>query len=171
VRPLKAFGLLLLLVLLVRSTVLAWLALHGVWLDVGAMATVLWALRQGVAWGSTFGFLLGLALDLDAGGWLGRHALALAVLGHGVGLLSGTLVRDSWRTQFALLLIATLLHQLLALAIQLMGSQTQWSYWAPRVALAAATTSAAGVGLLALVRQLRGRPLYNDVPFDSRADQ
>ena len=55
------------------------------------------------AWGSTFGFVLGLAADLDAAHWLGRHALVLALLGYVVGRLSRTLVRDSARTQFVLL--------------------------------------------------------------------
>jgi rod shape-determining protein MreD len=80
--------------LLLRSTALSVLAARGVVLDVLAFVTVLWALRHGETWGTTFGFVLGLAADLDAAHWLGRHALVLALLGYAVGRLSHTLVRD-----------------------------------------------------------------------------
>jgi rod shape-determining protein MreD len=76
-----------LVALLLRTTLLAGLAAHGVVLDVLVLATVAWSLRNGDAWGATFGFLLGLAADLDTAHWLGRHALALTLLGYGVGRL------------------------------------------------------------------------------------
>src|SRR5262245_29830220 len=97
--------------LLLRSTALSALAARGIVVDVLAFATAMWALRNGETWGSTFGFVLGLGADLDAAHWPGRHALLLALLGYAVGRLSRTLVRDSARTQFVLLLVATLAHQ------------------------------------------------------------
>src|SRR5262249_59201365 len=97
--------------LLLRSTILAGLAARGVVIDVLVLATVTWSLRQRDAWGATFGFVLGLAADLDASHWLGRHALALTLLGYGVGRLSNTLVRDSPLTQLVLIAVATALHQ------------------------------------------------------------
>src|SRR5213592_2800588 len=87
------------LVLLLRSTALTALASRGVVLDVLAFATVVWALRSGEAWGTSFGFALGLAADLDAAHWLGRHALVLALLGYVIGRGSHSLVRESSRTQ------------------------------------------------------------------------
>src|SRR5262249_10329175 len=97
---------LLAVTLLLRSTALASLAAHGVIVDVLAFATVVWALRHGESWGTGFGFALGLAADLDAAHWLGRHALALALMGYIVGRASRSLVRESPRTQAVLLIIA-----------------------------------------------------------------
>jgi rod shape-determining protein MreD len=157
----------LIVTLLLRTTWLPWLGHHGLWLDAVALATVLWALRQGPAWGATFGFLLGLAADLDAGFQLGRHALSLTLLGWGAGVLSTTLVRDSWRTQLALAGAATLLHQAFALALEPgEGPASAW-LWGQRVALSALLTAVAAVVLLGLLRLVVGRPLFNDLPFDA----
>ena len=85
-------------------------------------ATAMWALRYGETWGSTCGFTLGLAADLDAAHWLGRHALVLALMGYAVGRLSRTLVRDSARTQFVVLFSCTFLHQAWSAAFELGGA-------------------------------------------------
>ena len=92
-RPLGAFFLTGMVALLLRSTALSSLATRGFVVDVLAFTTVVWALRHGDAWGSSFGFFLGLVADLDAAHFLGRHALLLSLLGYAVGRLSGTLVR------------------------------------------------------------------------------
>src|SRR5207344_2718980 len=115
------FALTALVTLVMRSTILAGLAARGIVVDVLVLATVAWSLRQRESWGATFGFVLGLAADLDAAHWVGRHALALTLLGYGVGRLSNTLVRDSPLTQLVLLVAATALHQLWASAFDASG--------------------------------------------------
>jgi rod shape-determining protein MreD len=154
--------------LLLRSTALTALAARGVVIDVLAFATVVWALRNGERRGATFGFLLGLAGDLDAAHWLGRHALALALLGYAVGRLSHTLVRDRASTQFVLLLIATSIHQAWSVAFELSGL-AGWPYLVQRLLLAAAATAPLGTILLALLRRANGRPLFGHatIPADS----
>lgn len=156
-----AGGLLLLALttLLMRSTALTVLAARGIVLDALAFATVVWALRAGETWGASFGFLLGLAADLDAAHWLGRHALVLALIGYTIGRLSRTLVRDSARTQLVLLFAATLVHEAWALAFEL-GGFTGWPYVIQRVLLAAGCTAPAGVLVLTLVRHGSGQPLF-----------
>jgi rod shape-determining protein MreD len=154
--------------LLLRSTALSALSARGLTLDVLAFVTVVWALRHGESWGATFGFLLGLSADLDAAHWLGRHALALTLLGYVVGRLSHTLVRDSARTQLALLLVATLLHQAWAALFEL-GPAVAGPALALRVVLAAAVTAPAGVALLALARRAAGRPLFGHAALGPRA--
>lgn len=155
-------GMLLLLgvVLLLRSTALTALAARGVVVDVLAFATVVWALRYGAAWGTSFGFLLGLAADIDVVHWLGRHALALSLLGYGVGRLARTLVRDSVRTQYVLLLVATILHQVWTVAFEL-GGVEGWRYLTERVLVAALVTPPLGVLLLFALRHLSGQPLFH----------
>jgi rod shape-determining protein MreD len=150
--------------LLLRSTALSALAARGVVLDVLAFATVVWALRHGESWGASFGFLLGLAADLDAAHWLGRHALVLALLGYAVGRLSYTLVRDRATTHFALLLGVTVIHQAWSISFEL-GGLAGWPYLLTRLLLAAAATAPIGTVLLALVRRANGRPLFSDVSF------
>jgi rod shape-determining protein MreD len=155
-------GLLLLagVALLIRSTALSVLAARGVIVDVLAFATVVWALRWGESHGSTFGFVVGLAADLDAAHWLGRHALVLALVGYGIGRLSRALVRDNPATQFLLLLCATVVHQAWALTFEL-GGVAGWQFLLGHMVISGLVTALLGVLLLALVRLGSGRSLFN----------
>jgi rod shape-determining protein MreD len=149
-------------VLLLRSTALTGLAARGVVLDVLACATVLWALGARESWGVSFGFALGLAADLDAAHWIGRHALVLSLIGYGVGRLSHTLVRDSARNQAALLAIATFLHQVWVASFEL-ATAGAWTYLAQRVALAVVATTVIGTVVVWVVRRASGQPLFSHV--------
>src|SRR5437763_9465115 len=142
-----------LVALLLRTTLLAGLAARGVVVDVLVIATVSFALRQRDGWGATFGFMLGLAADLDAAHWIGRHALALSLLGYGVGRLSNTLVRDSSLTQLVLFAAATALHQIWSAAFDASCRVADLGWLAGRVLLAPLTTAPCGVILLLLPRR------------------
>jgi rod shape-determining protein MreD len=155
-----------LLALLLRSTALSVLAARGVLLDVLAFTTVVWALARGEAWGASFGFALGLMADIDSAHWLGRHALVLALLGYAVGRLSHTLVRDSSRTQLALLFFATLIHETWVLAFDL-GSAGSWLWLLGRVGMAAFATAVAGTLVLLVARLGSGRPLFGHADLQS----
>ena len=157
---------LLLVALLLRSTALSVLAARGVLLDVLAFAVVVWALARGEGWGTTFGFVLGLMADIDAAHWLGRHALVLALLGYAVGRLSHTLVRDSFRTQVALLFIATLIHETWVLSFDV-GSAGSWPWLLGRVALAALVTAPTGAIVLLIARLGSGQPLFGHADLQS----
>jgi rod shape-determining protein MreD len=167
-RAIGMFLLLCLVTLLLRSTVLAGLDTRGVKIDVLVLATVAWSLRQRDAWGATFGFVLGLAADLDQSHWLGRHALALTLIGYGVGRLSDTLVRDSPLTQLVLIALATALHQIWVTAFDVTGGVQQLPWYAGRVLLVTVTTAPIGVLLLLLTRLLRRRG-YGHAPGTSTA--
>lgn len=156
----------ILVALLLRSTALSVLAARGVMLDVLAFATVVWALARGEAWGTSFGFALGLLADLDAAHWLGRHALVLALLGYAVGRLSHTLVRDSARTQLALLLVATAIHETWVLSFEL-GGASGWPWLLARVGLAALATAPAGTFVLLVARWGSGQPLFGHADLQS----
>ena len=162
------FGLLamMMVALLLRSTALSVLAARGVLLDVLAFAVVIWALARGEAWGTTLGFALGLMADLDATHWLGRHALVLALLGYAVGRLSHTLVRDSFRTQLALLFFATLIHETWVLSFDV-GNAGSWPWLLGRVALAALATAPAGALILLVARLGSGQPLFGHADLQS----
>ena len=159
-RPIGAFFVFVAITLLLRSTALSSLAARGVVLDALAFCTVVWALRHGDSWGSSLGFTLGLAADLDAARWLGRHALALSLLGYAVGRLSSTLVRESARTQFALIAVVTLAHQAWSASFELGGGLVGASWLLVQCLLASVLTAAAGTILLMLARRLTGRPLF-----------
>src|SRR4029077_14939193 len=98
--------------------------------------------------------------------WLGRHALILTLTGYAVGRLGRTLVRDSARTQFVLLLLATLVHQVWSVAFEFGGFQG-WSYLLLRVALAAVVSAALGTVLLSLARLVSGQPLFGHAVLES----
>ena len=159
-RPIGGFLWVVVVALLMRSTLLSSLATHNVILDVIVFATVFWALRHGDAWGATLGFVLGIAADLDAAHWLGRHALLLTLLGYAVGRLSNTLVRESARTQFVMLASATALHQIWIAAFELSGGITGVPYLLQRVLLATVATAPVGTLFLMGLRRLTGRPLF-----------
>jgi rod shape-determining protein MreD len=159
VRSLPALLLLALVTLLLRSTALPALAARGVVLDVLAFATVYWALREGEAAGTAFGFVIGLAADLDAAHWPGRHALILTLIGYAVGRLSHTLVREQTRTHVAVLLIATAVHQAWIAAFEAAGGGA-WGHVGTRLLFAAIATAPVGAITLALIRRVSGQPLF-----------
>ena len=165
-KQLTALLVLALIAMLLRSTALSALAARGVVIDVLALATAIWALRNGESWGSTFGFVLGIGADLDAAHWLGRHALALALMGYAVGRLGRTLVRDSARTQFVVLFICTLVHQTWSAFFEFGGAPTV-PYAIGRVLLAAFITAPIGTMLLGIVRRMTGRPLFGHAVLES----
>ena len=149
--------------LLLRSTALSAFAARGIVLDVLAFAVIVWALRHGAVWGATFGFVIGLLADLDATHWLGRHALILSLIGYVVGLLARTLVRESSRTQFVLLVLATAAHQAWVVPFELGGLDgllTGWPYLVQRVVVGALASAPAGTLVLWVARRLVGRPLF-----------
>ncbi len=158
-----------LVTLVLRSTMLAGLAARGIVVDVLVLATVAWSLRQRESWGATFGFVLGLAADLDAAHWVGRHALALTLLGYGVGRLSNTLVRDSPLTQLLLLIVATALHQVWASAFDASGGLAAVGWLAGRVLLATLTTAPLGVVVLLITQLFTGRRGYGNASGSSTA--
>ncbi|NOT32554.1 MAG: rod shape-determining protein MreD [Candidatus Eisenbacteria bacterium] len=153
----------LVVVLLLRSTALSAFAARGLVIDVLVFAVVVDALRNGPARGSTFGFLLGIAADLDAAHWLGRHALALTLIGYVVGRLSSTLVRDSPRTQMVLLLVATGVHQFWSAAFEL-SDRAAWPYVLFRTLIGTAVTAVLGTLLLGIGRRLLGGWLFHHAP-------
>jgi rod shape-determining protein MreD len=153
-----------LVVLLLRSTALATLAARGVAFDVLAFAVAVWAMRQGETRGTLFGFLLGLAADLDAAHWMGRHALVLALLGYVIGRLSHTLVRDRARTQWVVLFSVTLVHQIWTLAFEA-GRAGGVGYLVQRPMVAAIATALAGTLVLGLMRRAGGRPLFGHADY------
>lgn len=152
--------------LLIRSTAFSVLAARGVTVDVLAFVTVVWALRYGESWGSTFGFLLGLTADLDAAHWPGRHALVLALAGYGTGRLSRALVRDNPATQLLLFFVATVAHQAWALAFEV-GGLAGWRFLLTRVLVSGLVTAPLGVLLLALVRLGSGRSLFRRASIEA----
>ena len=168
-RIIGVFLLTALVTLVLRSTMLAGLAARGIVVDVLVLATVAWSLRQRESWGATFGFVLGLAADLDAAHWVGRHALALTLLGYGVGRLSNTLVRDSPLTQLLLLVVATALHQVWASAFDASGGLAAAGWLAGRVLLATLTTAPLGVVVLLITQLLTGRRGYGNASGSSTA--
>jgi len=165
-RQLIGLVLLAMIAMLLRSTALSALAARGIVIDVLTLATAIWALRNGETWGSTFGFVLGLGADLDAAHWLGRHALALALMGYAVGRVGRTLVRDSARTQFVVLFICTLVHQTWSAAFEF-GASLTVPYAIGRVILASFITASIGTLLLGIVRRMTGHPLFGHAVLDS----
>ncbi|MGH7731864.1 MAG: rod shape-determining protein MreD [Candidatus Eiseniibacteriota bacterium] len=162
-RALGAFLLGMVLVLLLRSTALSPLAARGIVIDALAFATVFWALRYGAVAGASFGFMIGLAADLDATHWMGRHALVLSIIGYAIGRLARTLVRDSARTQLVLIGLAVAVHQAWVVPFELGGLEglgAGWPYLFGRVLVSALATAPLGALVLITARRLTGRSVF-----------
>jgi len=156
-----AFISFLVVALLLRTTALTALAARGIVVDVLALATVCWALAGRERWGASFGFAIGLAADLDAAHWLGRHAMAMTLIGYAVGRLSPTLVRESARTQAVLFACATLLHQVWITAFEVASSRA-WPYVLQRTLLAVVVTAAVGTLLAGIAQRASGGALFSN---------
>jgi rod shape-determining protein MreD len=162
-KGLGAFLVGMIVVLLLRSTALSPLAARGIVVDVLAFATVFWALRYGAVWGASFGFMIGLAADLDATHWMGRHALVLSIVGYAIGRLARTLERESGRTQLVVIGLAVAVHQAWIVPFELGGLEgvgSGWPYLLGRVFVGPIATAPAAALLLVVARRLTGRSVF-----------
>jgi rod shape-determining protein MreD len=88
--------LLIVAVVVLQTTLFsAGLRIFGVAPDLGLVLTVGIAYYQGPDRGAAFGFAMGLALDLFLTTPLGLSALSFALVGYGIGVVEGGLVRSS----------------------------------------------------------------------------
>lgn len=94
--PRLRLGLLILAVVVLQTTLFsAGLRVFGVMPDLGLVLTVAVAFYLGPERGAAFGFLSGLAVDLFLSTPLGVSALSFSLVGWGVGVVQGGLVRSS----------------------------------------------------------------------------
>jgi rod shape-determining protein MreD len=89
-------ALLLVAIVLIQTTILPYARVFGVVADLGVVATVAVAYREGPETGAIFGFAAGLSMDLFLQTPLGLSALAYALTGYLIGILQGGLLRSSW---------------------------------------------------------------------------
>jgi rod shape-determining protein MreD len=94
--PRLRLALLILAVVVLQTTVFsAGLRVFGVMPDLGLVLTVAVAFYIGPERGAAFGFVTGLAVDLFLKTPLGLSALSFALVGYGVGVVQGGVVRSS----------------------------------------------------------------------------
>ncbi len=94
--PRLRLALLILAVVVLQTTLFsAGLRVFGVMPDLGLVLTVAVAFYLGPERGAAFGFLTGLAVDVFLSTPLGVSALSFSLVGYGVGVVQGGLVRSS----------------------------------------------------------------------------
>jgi rod shape-determining protein MreD len=94
--PRLRFALLILAVVVLQTTLFsAGLRIFGVMPDLGLVLTAGIAYYQGPERGAAFGFATGLAIDLFLNTPLGLSALSFALVGYGIGVVQGALVRST----------------------------------------------------------------------------
>lgn len=88
--------LLLIAIVLVQTAILPYARVFEVVPDLGLVATVAIAYREGPELGAVFGFAAGLSMDLFLQTPLGLTALSFALTGYFIGVLQGALLRSAW---------------------------------------------------------------------------
>ena len=86
-------ALLIVMVVLVQVTVFPHLRIANVAPDLGLVVAIAFAYYRGPEAGAIAGFCAGLLFDLFLSTPLGLHALAYALVGYGVGVIEGGLLR------------------------------------------------------------------------------
>jgi rod shape-determining protein MreD len=94
--PRLRLALLIVAIVVLQTTLFsAGLRVFGVAPDLGLVLTVGIAYYQGPERGAAFGFVTGLVVDLFLSTPLGLSALSFALVGYGIGVIEGGLVRSS----------------------------------------------------------------------------
>jgi rod shape-determining protein MreD len=133
----------LVLIVLLQTTVLPYGRVFDDVPDVGLVATVAVAYREGSEVGATFGFFAGLAIDFFLQTPLGLSALAFALTGYLIGLLQGALLRSAWWVPPVLGALGGILGGALFVGIgAIVGQDQLWALRSVRIVLLAAAFDA-----------------------------
>jgi rod shape-determining protein MreD len=95
VRALR-FGAILLIVLLLQTSLIAKLTIFGVRGDLVLLLPIVAGILGGSDRGAMVGFAAGLSFDLLLQTPFGLSALTYCLVGYGVGLLQGGVLRSTW---------------------------------------------------------------------------
>jgi rod shape-determining protein MreD len=118
-------ALLLIAIVLIQTTILPYLRVFGVVADLGLVATVAVAYREGPETGAIFGFAAGLSMDLFLQTPLGLSALAYAFTGYLIGILQTGMLRSSWWVSPVLGALGGLIGGMLFIGIGALVGQDQ----------------------------------------------
>lgn len=153
-------ALFLVAIVLVQTTVMPYLRVGDVVPELGLVATVAIAYREGPELGAGFGFAAGLAIDLFLQTPLGLSALAFSLTGYLVGILQGAMARTAWWVPPVLGGLGGLVGGLLFVGIgALVGQEQLWALRSLRI-----------VGLSALYDALVAPLVFPVAAFAARSD-
>ena len=134
--------------LVLQSTLLASITLGGVKADLPLVLVTIFAMYNGPAFGSKFGFGVGLVLDLLVGHMIGLQAFSKMVIGLVAGLGMEKLFRQNWLLPVTAVFAATVFDQLFyVLGLAIFGAAMGWRAMVPQTILLTAVYNA----LLAVV--------------------
>ena len=124
---------------LVAIVQVAWLPLipiFGFKIDLALIVVVTWGLVGPIGQAAQWGFIVGLILDLTSGLPFGIHTLTLTLIGLLISLGQTTFFRGNLIAPPLMMLVATILHNVLILAIlSLLNGQINWNDYLLRVTL------------------------------------
>lgn len=105
--------------LALQATVVQYIGIGGIQPDLPLIATVLLALVRGSGAGTFGGFVVGLGQDITNPAFLGLNALTKSLLGFSLGTLRERFDAATAFSYAAILVVATLAHDLLYLTVSL----------------------------------------------------
>lgn len=136
-------ALFLVVIVLVQTTLLPYGRTFDVVPDLGLVAAVAIAYREGPEIGATFGFCAGLATDFFLQTPLGLSALAFALTAYLIGLVQGALLRSAWWVPPVLGGLGGIIGGFLFVGIgAIVGQDQLWALRSVRIVLLAAAYDA-----------------------------
>lgn len=146
---------LLLLATIAQTALVPYLSIWGIFADVPLLLVVSWSLLEGRREGLVWGFIAGAAIDILSGAPFGAATLSLALVGFVTGLGEATVVRAHIALPLLATFLATLVYDLLFLAIvRILGQPVAWLDSLFRTVLPSAVLNAALTPLVFLPLRL-----------------
>lgn len=132
-------ALLLVAVVMLQTAVFPQARIFGVVPEIGLVVIVALAFIAGPSAGSVFGFAAGFSLDLFLQTPLGLSAFVWTIVGYGVGILQGAVLRSAWWFAPVLTFVAGLVGGALFIVVgALVGQGQLWGWSSARTVLIAA---------------------------------
>lgn len=113
--------------ILLQLTFIPFFSIHGATPNLILIMVIIVSIREGRTWGVISGFIVGFCFDFFGTGFVGVSSLANSVAAFSAGFLRTTQFEKRLVTLYSILMGTVVLHDVLYLTLQRLGSYT--NYW------------------------------------------
>jgi rod shape-determining protein MreD len=112
-------GLLLLITAVAQTTILAWVTIFSVRIDLFLIVVVSFGLLKGRKSGLAIGFIAGLIQDIFVGRFIGLHAVSKMIVGYLLGLMEQKVFKENLFVSVVAVFLGTLMAEFIIWFISL----------------------------------------------------